>query len=311
MNESELVSVVIPCYNHAQFLGGAIESVLAQSYPEVEIVVVDDGSPDDTAGVAAGYPSVKLVQTTNQGLSRARNNGIAAGTGSLYVFLDADDRLTPGAIEASVACLDANPNCGMVFGRHFRVHADGSRVNDPPQARVGGDAYEALLRGNAVGAIDAVLWRAEAIRAVGGFDVSLPAAEDYDLFLRMAQRYPAVQHDAVVVQVLLHDAGMHRDLALMLQWTITALRRQHPHVHDNPRHREAYRAGLRWWRETYGVRLAEQTPRRLASPRTFRRGARDLCVLLRFYPGVVAHALRRGPARISRRLASSRARTEP
>ena len=91
--EAALVSVVIPCYNQAHFLGEAIESVLAQTYPHLEIVVVDDGSTDNTGEVAARYPGVRYVRQENQGLAAARNTGLRHSSGDYLVFLDADDRL--------------------------------------------------------------------------------------------------------------------------------------------------------------------------------------------------------------------------
>src|SRR5829696_2931566 len=109
-----LVSVVVPCYNQARFLGEAIESVLAQSHPLFEVVVVDDGSTDDTSEVAARYPGVRLVRQENRGLSGARNAGLARSRGEYVVFLDADDRLLPGALEAGVERLGANPQCAFV-----------------------------------------------------------------------------------------------------------------------------------------------------------------------------------------------------
>src|SRR5215204_1671374 len=104
---SPLVSVVIPCYKQAHFLGEAIESVLAQSYPNFEIIVVDDGSPDNTSEVAASYPRVRLVRQENQGLSAARNSGLSRSEGEYVVFLDADDRLLPGALQVGLECLEA------------------------------------------------------------------------------------------------------------------------------------------------------------------------------------------------------------
>ena len=97
-----LVSVVIPCYNQAHFLGEAIESVLAQTYPHREIVVVDDGSPDNTREVASRYPGVRYVRQENQGLAAARNTGLRHSSGSYLVFLDADDRLLPEALEVGL-----------------------------------------------------------------------------------------------------------------------------------------------------------------------------------------------------------------
>ena len=94
-HDSPVVSVVIPCYRQAHFLPDAIESVLAQTYPHFEIIVVDDGSPDDTRAVAGRYPGVRCLRQRNRGLSAARNAGLAASIGTYVVFLDADDRLTP------------------------------------------------------------------------------------------------------------------------------------------------------------------------------------------------------------------------
>jgi glycosyltransferase involved in cell wall biosynthesis len=298
--EPDLVSVVIPCYNQAHFLGDAIDSALGQTYPRIEIVVVDDGSPDDVATVATAYPAVRLIRTRNQGLSAARNNGLAASTGSLVVFLDADDRLLPDAVTDGVATLRAQPDCAMVFGRHVRVAPDGSHVDESPAAPPG-DPYEALLRGNIVGSPAASLWRREAVEALGGFDISVSPAADYDLCLQIAQRFPIAQHNGLVAEVRRHDAGMHRDFALMLHACLTVLRKQKSFASTTPAYRAAYREGLANWRLTYGVRLARRTAGRLRSPTTFASGLTDLAVLSRLYPGVVLHAARRTPAALSRR----------
>src|SRR5690242_20588408 len=99
-SKGPLVSVVIPCYKQAHFLPDALQSVLVQTHKEVEIIVVDDGSPDNVSEVLRHYPSVKCVHQQNQGLSGARNAGFRVSTGSHVVFLDADDRMTPNALEA-------------------------------------------------------------------------------------------------------------------------------------------------------------------------------------------------------------------
>src|ERR687898_3129642 len=114
-----LVTVVIPCYNQAHFLGEAIESVLSQSYPNFEILVVDDGSPDDTSEVASRYPpqQVRLISQKNQGVSAARNTGIGHARGEYVVFLDADDRLLPEALEAGGGGPGARPERALVSGR--------------------------------------------------------------------------------------------------------------------------------------------------------------------------------------------------
>src|SRR5215203_414283 len=146
-----LVSVVIPCYNQAHFLGEAIESILDQSHPNFEIIVVDDGSPDDTSEVATRYPKVRLVRQENQGLSAARNSGLARSEGEYVVFLDADDRLLPGALEEGLECFEAHPECAFVSGRYRLIAGDGSFLRQTHQPILSEDRYAALLRRSYIG----------------------------------------------------------------------------------------------------------------------------------------------------------------
>jgi glycosyltransferase involved in cell wall biosynthesis len=111
-----LVSVVIPCYKQAQYLGRAIESVLNQSYRQFEIVVVDDGSPDNTRKIALRYPSVKYIHQRNKGNAAALNTGWRASTGECTVFLDADDVLFTNALQAGVDALRDNPDVALTSG---------------------------------------------------------------------------------------------------------------------------------------------------------------------------------------------------
>src|SRR5215212_4087832 len=123
------VSVVIPCYNQAHFLPEAIESVLSQSYEEFEVLVVDDGSKDETAQVASQYvstdPRVRVIRQENRGLAGARNRGLAEAQGEYVVFLDSDDRLLKEALEVGVRELASHPECAFVSGRCTFRAADG------------------------------------------------------------------------------------------------------------------------------------------------------------------------------------------
>jgi len=112
------VSVVITCYKQSAFVAAAIESVLAQTYPAAEIIVVDDGSPDNTAAVVARYPTVQYVYQHNQNVSAARNNGLKHASGKYLAFLDGDDRLLPRALETGVKYLDTDPSLAFVAGKH-------------------------------------------------------------------------------------------------------------------------------------------------------------------------------------------------
>src|SRR5918993_1194548 len=102
MNFIPLVSVIIPCYNQAHFLPEAIDSVLNQTYPNYEIIVIDDGSTDDATGVARRYDNVRCIRQDNQGLPASRNIGFQESRGSYLLFLDSDDRLLPNALQVGV-----------------------------------------------------------------------------------------------------------------------------------------------------------------------------------------------------------------
>src|SRR5215218_8479223 len=208
-----LVSVVIPCYNQAHFLGEAIESVLAQSYPHLEIVVVDDGSPDHTREVAARYPGVRYVRQENQGLAAARNTGLRHSTGDYLIFLDADDRLLPGAVMAGMATMQAHPECAFAFGKWRLIAVDGSPLPKLPLApiEVIGDPYVSLLQRNHIEMHATVMYRKAVLEVVGDFDHSVNPCADYDLYLRIARQHPICSYGAIVAEYRQHGANMSRD----------------------------------------------------------------------------------------------------
>ena len=109
------VSVLIPCYNAGEYLAMALDSVLAQTFGDFEIIVVDDGSSDNSCAVAEKYPEVKLVRHAHSGISATRNLAVSKASGDLIAFLDADDLWAPDKLEKQVAYLDANPDCELVF----------------------------------------------------------------------------------------------------------------------------------------------------------------------------------------------------
>lgn len=282
MSESPRVSVIIPCYRHAHFLGGAIESGLAQTYPNVEVVVVDDGSPDDTAQVAARYP-VRCARQENRGLSAARNTGLRVSSGEFLVFLDADDRLLPNAISDGLTVFKQHPNCAFVSGDHRRVAADGSPVPTPERVSATTEHYADFLRGNYIGMHATVLYRRAPIAEAGGFDESLRACEDYDLYLRLARDFPVQQHEAIVAQYVRHDANMSHNIALMLPTVLAVLRRQWPRARANAELRRAYRDGMDAWLTYYADELVAQAKAHQRAGRR-REVLRCAVLLLRFAP---------------------------
>ena len=199
-----LVSVVIPTYNRGHVIERAVASVLEQTYRPVEIVVVDDGSTDDTMERLGRIlvPELKVLSTArNVGPARARNLGIAGSTGDYVAFLDSDDAWEPWKLEAQVRVLRnaLSSRLGAVYcGRRIRL-ADGTRMEVRPHHR--GDIFAALLRRNCV-PLPTLLVKRAVLDAVGTFDPAMPACEDWDLVLRIARRFafdyvaePAIQYD--------------------------------------------------------------------------------------------------------------------
>src|SRR5207247_2136053 len=132
------------------------------------------------------------------------------------VFLDADDRLLPSALEVGVKHLCENPNAAFVSGSHLRIAADGSLLGHPSEPIVREHHYFALLRGNYIGMHAAVMYRRAALDAVRGFDPSLSLCEDYDLYLRLARRFSVCCHDEPVAEYRFHGGNMSQNSAAML-----------------------------------------------------------------------------------------------
>lgn len=185
-----LVSVIIPAYNYAHFVGAAIESVRRQDYPAVEIILIDDGSTDDTPQVAGRFPGIRYVRQENRGLSAARNHGIALARGKFLQFLDADDLLGPGAIRQRVEYLEAHPACSAVVCRNlFFEEAAGATPGAGREAwplPAAGCVDLALYHFN-IAPPHAFLVRRATVEALGlAFDPRLRACEDYDFWFRLA-----------------------------------------------------------------------------------------------------------------------------
>lgn len=180
------VSVIIPAYNAQKYLGEAIESVLAQSYPAVECIVVDDGSSDGTAGIARGFGSrISYLRQENGERSRARNRGALHASGEWLCFLDADDLIAPEKIEREVEALKEQPGCDLVFSRTLFVDRAGRTLGPLRIVAPDPDPVRRLFAGNFI-TVNAFLLRKSSFQAAGGFDPELNRAEDWELLLRLA-----------------------------------------------------------------------------------------------------------------------------
>lgn len=286
-----LVTVVIPCFNQAEYLGMAIESVLGQTWARCEIVVIDDGSTDNTSEVASKY-GVKVVRQVNQGLAAARNTGLRESSGEFLVFLDSDDRLKPNAVEDGMRAFESRPDCGMVFGRYDVISESGAHVSSSRELPNEDDPYAKLLGWNYITMHGAAMFRRSTFDRVGMYDASLRASEDYDLYLRVAHQLPIFRHSAVVSEVRKHTSNMTGNPARMLSFTLKALRRQWPLVKNDPRLSEAYRKGVEFWRDLYGTRLVNQM--RIAMvDRQWGVAQRAARTLVRYHPAGLKSALKK------------------
>lgn len=285
------VCVVITCYNQASYLGEAIESALAQTHPPARVIVVDDGSTDDTARVAGRYPGVLYIHRANGGLAAARNTGMLASDAEYLVFLDADDRLLPDALRAGLECLRAHPDAAFAFGHYRFIRADGSFLRENPPEFPDDDAYRGFLRGNYVGMHATVMYRREILCAVDGFDPALRACEDYDVYLRISRRYPVRRHTTTIAEYRQHGSNMSSNVGLMLDSALAVLSRQAEYTRGDPLREEALREGIEGWKRHYARQFVGQ----LAGgriPRDAKEAARGMAVLARGVAGVGA-ALRR------------------
>ncbi len=281
------VSVVIPCRNYGHFVGDAIKSVLNQTHDDIELIVVDYGSTDETPDVVARYPQARLVQCSNQGLCIARNIGMQASRGKFLVFLDADDILTPDAIATSLARLQCRPECAFAYGHesHFNENGPVAVGGLSPGKCLEGDPYAEMLRMNhPLRAPGAMLYRRDLVERIGGFTSGLSGSEDIDLNLRLVREHPIICNDSVVLLTRVHGTNTTRRWAQMLSVTVAAQKAQKRYVAQHPIYRSQYKAGLSLAREYWGSHLEKQIIEKV-STKKFQALASDLAVLARYAPG--------------------------
>ena len=214
-DRSPRVSVVIAAYNSAPFLAEAMHSVAEQTFTDYELIVVDDGSTDGTPEIVAatGLPCLYIYQE-NRGAAAARNTGLRVATGEYVNFLDADDLLLPGHLALLVDYLDQHPAIAVVYADCFYTYEDGSGhpprrfshgLRTPPYPS-SGNVFEALVI-NSVFAVHTALARRSCLLEIGGFNEALRSAEDYDLWLRMAERYAFAYLDEPVAKYRIHGSN--------------------------------------------------------------------------------------------------------
>ena len=183
------VSIVTPSFNQAEFLERTIQSVLSQTYDEIEYLIIDGGSTDGSVEIIKQYADrlAYWVSEKDMGQTDAINKGFARATGDVFAWINSDDTLEPHAVARAVEVLKHNPAVGMVHGHGFFIDAQDNKIGEFPSAQTD---YHKLRRGYVHICQQAAFWRAELWRKVGPLDTSIYFAMDYDLWLRLAKEAP-------------------------------------------------------------------------------------------------------------------------
>jgi teichuronic acid biosynthesis glycosyltransferase TuaG len=204
------VSVVIPTYNQARFVAAAVESALAQTYHDVEIIVVDDGSTDNTRDVLSVFGErISYIYQQHKGLSSARNTGFLASRGDYLLFLDSDDLIPPDKLALHVSLLEVEPDFGLVYSAWQQINEDGTQVLGEVRPNEQGLVLKTLLRRRFFFFASAAVVRRTCLERVGLFDESLPWSEDADMWLRLARAGYAFGYlDQPLLQYRIHANSM-------------------------------------------------------------------------------------------------------
>jgi len=258
MDKPTKISVIIPCFNQGHFLAEAIESVRSQDVDDSELIVVNDGSTDNTSEVAARYLGLRYLYQSNLGLSAARNSGFRNCNGEFVVFLDSDDRLAPGSLESGLRALNEAPQAAFAFGRMQVINEYGRPLWLFPEPRSLDRHYVNLLMANYIPTPGMVMFRRKCIEKYGEFDTELKACEDYDFYLRIVATEKIVYHPSVTVERRMHGAQMTENPGNVLKYALRVLRKQYPNIATDHNLRKAYRNGRNAWRIYYGRKLIGQ-----------------------------------------------------
>lgn len=215
------VSVVIPTFNRAQIIAESLQSVINQTYKDIEAIVVDDGSTDNTREVVGSFkdPRISYKYQENRGVSAARNAGIKVSSGEYIAFLDSDDIWLSPNLELKVKLLDSRPDIAIACSDAYMFDARvgvtlGRRWHDKPfhywvnpQRAAKNPLKELLYRGCFITPQAAVV-RRRAFEEVGYFDESLRTHEDWDMFVRIVRRFPIGTIDIPLVRIRIHDVSL-------------------------------------------------------------------------------------------------------
>ena len=283
MSETPRVSAIIPTYNYARYVAAAIKSVLAQSFKDLEIVVVDDGSTDETTETLRPFAErIRYIPQVHRGLAAARNVGIRVARGRYLAFLDSDDLWLPDKVSMQVARLDAEPAVGVVyceavlFDEASQTVIPHSYWSHHPSGRI----LPWLIRQNVVPSPTPMV-RRELFDQVGPFDESLSACEDWDMWIRIAQVSEFAYVDRVLAEYRVHSANMSLDHERMMTNRLRVLEKAFSAAGVSPATRRLRRSIFSRWHADYALHhfYAER----------YEQARREVIRAVTLHPGCLSH----------------------
>jgi glycosyltransferase involved in cell wall biosynthesis len=245
---SVLVSVVVPVYNRGAAVAPTLDSVLAQTLPsaDVELIVVDDGSRDGSADwIEAHYgarPNVRVVRQPNAGVAQARNRGLQEARGQFIAYLDHDDIWEPTKLQRQLEAFEGHPEMGVVYCLWNQITPQGDTTPRGIESRVGlqvnwpqGQVFAKMLAGNFIVSMSVPLIRTGLLREIGGFDPETAPCDDWDLWIRLAQRAEFGFVNEALVNYIQHGEQQSRNLSAMERAAVRLLRKNWRAIGRNPK----------------------------------------------------------------------------
>jgi glycosyltransferase involved in cell wall biosynthesis len=221
------ISIIIPTYNHDQFILGSLQSVMAQTYRNYEIIVINDGSPDNTGRMVEPYVAssrIKYIEQANAGQGAARNRGIAEAKGEFIAFLDDDDLWPPDKLEWQVRELQNHPDAVLVYG-FMETFGDCIPCRHPEHKGPSGNVRRDLYRGNFLRSPGQTLIRSAALRHIAGFDPGIWGADDWDLWIRLSQTGHFIYVSRLALRYRIHPNNASRDVLRLYRNSLQVVRK--------------------------------------------------------------------------------------
>jgi glycosyltransferase involved in cell wall biosynthesis len=276
------VSIIIPAYNSSRFIRATIESAIAQDFPDVDVVVVDDGSSDDTADIAGGYEGVRVICRKNGGDAAARNTGLEAIDSEFAIFLDHDDVLRASAVRTHLEAFEDGVD--MVFGSNDLIDSEGRVLGQNPTRRGRFSGRDFVL--GTTPSFSQCMYRLSAVHRIGGFRDKVGPAADHDLNLRLLGfEDRGYCHGEPVMSYRLHAAQQTRSPTRLYEALMSVLE-EHLGPHGVMEGPDLLRAARRHWAQYFGQFIPQEVVRLTLAGR-LRHALRATRVYLRGTPGTL------------------------